>query len=50
MRELHYLARAAGALVGFRVTEFVVASAQRVTAETIKDFKRLALHDAGQDL
>ncbi|HEY2932809.1 MAG TPA: DUF1778 domain-containing protein [Acidobacteriota bacterium] len=42
------IARAAE-LRGTSVTDFVVASAQRAAAETIKDFETLILHDEARD-
>jgi uncharacterized protein (DUF1778 family) len=43
------IARAA-ALRGSSVTEFIVASAQRAAAETVKDFELLTLHDEARDV
>jgi uncharacterized protein (DUF1778 family) len=43
------IARAA-ALRGSSVTEFIVESAQRAAADTIKDFEVLALHDKAREV
>jgi len=43
------IARAA-ALRGSSVADFIVASAQRAAADTIKDFELLTLHDEARDL
>ena len=40
----------AAALRGSSVTEFVVTSAQKFAADTIKDFELLALHDEARDV
>lgn len=44
------IVRAAAALRGSSVTEFVVASAQQAAADAIKDFEPLTLHYNARDV